>query len=80
MTIEPVEHALFTLVELWGLGRGLGGPWEAAGQGSRPEAGSSEDWTGGPRGLGRTVSAGVTRVLRGVGRKDVCRERRAHQQ
>ena len=33
MTIEPVEHALFTLVELWGLGRGLGGPWEAAGQG-----------------------------------------------
>lgn len=29
------------------MGRGLGGLWEAAGQGSRPEVGSSRDWTGG---------------------------------
>ena len=36
MTTEPVQHTRFTLVELWGMGRGLGGPWEAAGQGSRP--------------------------------------------
>lgn len=47
MTTEPVQHTRFTLVELWGMGRGLGGPWEAAGQGSRPEVGSSRDWTRG---------------------------------
>lgn len=52
MTIEPVEHTRFTLVELWGVGRGLGGLWEAAGRGPRPEVGSSRDWTRGAPGFG----------------------------
>lgn len=52
MTTEPVQHTRFTLVELWGMGRGLGGLWEAAGQGSRPEVGSSRDWTRGAPGFG----------------------------
>lgn len=69
MTTEPVQHTRFTLVKLWGTGRGPGGPWEAAGQASRLGAGSSQEGTSGPQGLRRAGRAGVTRLLRGVGRK-----------